>query len=79
MSRVSMCCYAAAKNSSDQSATVARVQAKEKPKPKTFAVKYGEMETSSSMDNYGEKLMKSIWGRYNRYVGEHQRRRKSWR
>lgn len=66
MSRVSMCCYAAVKSSAEQSAPVARVQPTEKPKPKKFAIKYGEMETSTSMDNYDAKLMNSIWGRYNR-------------
>lgn len=66
MSRVSMCCYAATKSASEQKGTVARVQPTEKPKPKKFAIKYGEMETKKAMDNYDAKLMNSIWGRYNR-------------
>lgn len=64
MSRVSMCCYAATKSASDKNATVARIQPKEKPKPKKFS-KFGEMETSLALDNYDAKLMNSIWGRYN--------------
>lgn len=66
MSRVTMCCYAATKQKND--VTVARMQPKEKPKTKP-ASKYGEMETSVSLDKYNGKLMNSIWGLYNRLVG----------
>lgn len=66
MSRVSMSCYAATKH---QNATVSRMQEKPKEKPKTKpANKYGEMETSVSLDKYNGKLMNSIWGLYNRLV-----------
>jgi len=64
MSRVTMSCYAASKHIADE--TVARVQPKEKPKPSKPINKYGEMETSVSLDKYNGKLMNSIWGLYNR-------------
>lgn len=64
MSRVSMYCYAATKHQSD--VTVAFKKEKPKAKP---ANKYGEMETSVSLDKYNGKLMNSIWGLYNRLVG----------
>lgn len=62
-----MSCYAAATHSCDKDPTVARMQPKEKPKPTKQANKYGEMETSVSLDKYNGKLMNSIWGLYNRF------------
>lgn len=62
-----MSCYAASKHIADE--TVARVQPKEKPKSTKPINKYGEMETSVSLDKYNGKLMNSIWGLYNRYWG----------
>jgi len=64
MSRVTMSCYAASKHIADE--TVARAQPKEKPKSSKPINKYGEMETSVSLDKYNGKLMNSIWGLYNR-------------
>jgi hypothetical protein len=63
---MSMSCYAAAKHNADKSATVARVQPKEKPKTTKHVNKYGDMESSLSLDKYNGKLMNSIWGQYNR-------------
>lgn len=70
MSRLSMSCYAATKNPCQfQDTKVARIQ-KEKKTSTERPNKYGEMETSVSLDKYNGKLMNSIWGLYNRYEME---------
>lgn len=61
-----MSCYAAAKHVPEKEGAVARIQTKEKPKTTKRPNKYGEMETSVSLDKYNGKLMNSIWGLYNR-------------
>lgn len=66
MTRISMSCYAAAKHHSQKETSVARIPPKEKPKVKKNANKYGESETSVSLDKYNGKMMFSIWGLYNR-------------
>jgi hypothetical protein len=63
---MSMSCYAAAKQNKNQNSTVARTEPKEKPKTTKHVNKYGDMETSLSLDKYNGKLMNSIWGQYNR-------------
>lgn len=66
MSRVAMSCYAAVKHVPEKDGNVARMQTKEKPKGGKNQNKYGEMETTVSLDKYNGKLMKAIWGLYNR-------------
>lgn len=68
MSRVAMSCYAAAKHPTEKSGSVACIQPKDKSKTATKRPnKYGEIETSVSLDKYNGKMMFSIWGLYNRY------------
>lgn len=66
MSRLAMSCYAATKHQyPEKDQKVARLQPKEK-KFSNGQNKYGEMETSVSLDKYNGKMMNSIWGLYNR-------------
>lgn len=61
-----MSCYAAAKHVPAKNTTVSSMQTKEKPKTSKNQIKYGEMETTVLLDKYNGKLMKAIWGLYNR-------------